>query len=117
MLVLKILFLLKIKLNERVFRSTVDGGWSNWGSYEPCSTTCGLGSQTRQRTCNKPPPSAGGKQCDGSGSETKSCNVKACPGIYAYFKVLIKGFDYDIFDIKVFYVYSTDLGVFPNFVN
>ena len=110
---LKILFLVHFELNELVFRFTVDGGWSNWGSYGACSKTCGPGSQTRQRTCDKPPPSAGGKQCDGSGSETKNCNDKACPGIYAYFKVLIKGMNYDILDIKLFYVYSTDLGVSP----
>ena len=87
---LKIVFLLKTELNERVFRFAVDGGWSNWENYGPCSKTCGSGSRTRTRTCNDPAPAEGGKPYIGSGSETQACNVKVCPGIYVHFKVLIK---------------------------
>ncbi len=27
----------------------VNGNWTNWGSYSPCSTSCGPGVQTRVR--------------------------------------------------------------------
>ena len=100
---LKIVFLLKTELNERVFRFAVDGGWSNWENYGPCSKTCGSGSRTRTRTCNDPAPAEGGKPCVGLGSETQTCNVKACPGIYAHFKVLMKDCNLNMLDIHFFF--------------
>ncbi|CAH1801587.1 unnamed protein product, partial [Owenia fusiformis] len=56
----------------------VDGRWSEWNVGD-CSVSCGGGSRTNTRQCNNPPPSNGGKQCDGSTTETESCNAQACP--------------------------------------
>merc|ERR1711974_480762 len=58
----------------------VDGGWSAYGSWGTCSRTCGGGNQTRSRSCDKPKPSNGGKQCVGNTNETRGCNPnKPCP--------------------------------------
>ena len=49
--------------------------WSEWSS---CSLACGLGQQTRTRTCDQ--------YCDGVQNddleETQSCNNGDCPGKY-----------------------------------
>lgn len=47
-------------------------------SYSDCSRTCGGGIQTRQRLCNSPSPSNGGRYCQGVRVEFKSCNTKPC---------------------------------------
>ena len=48
----------------------VDGGWSKWGPLVivvDCSVTCGSGERKYElrRMCNNPPPSNGGKPCEG----------------------------------------------------
>ena len=50
----------------------IDGGWGPW-MCEPSACTCG-GSQTCTRKCDIPPPSCGGKGCDGPSTITRSCN-------------------------------------------
>ena len=60
----------------------VDGQWGNWSEYSACTKTCGTGYQKRSRGCTNPPPSGGGKQCPGSASESRSCNIKICQGTY-----------------------------------
>ncbi|XP_031561120.1 A disintegrin and metalloproteinase with thrombospondin motifs adt-1-like isoform X2 [Actinia tenebrosa] len=57
----------------------VNGGWSTWKPWGPCSTTCGSGSQSRARTCTNPSPANGGENCQGESSETQACQVKLCP--------------------------------------
>ncbi|XP_073244555.1 SCO-spondin-like isoform X1 [Porites lutea] len=57
----------------------VNGGWSSWGNWCACSKTCGTGSQYRTRSCTKPPPSYGGKPCEGQAKQTRACNQKLCP--------------------------------------
>ncbi|XP_061739556.1 hemicentin-1 [Nerophis ophidion] len=57
----------------------VHGGYSEWAEWGPCSLTCGVGSQKRQRQCNKPLPANGGRHCAGSSIETRSCQGKPCP--------------------------------------
>ena len=52
----------------------------NWGPWGGCSVTCGGGSQTRMRSCTNPPPAGGGADCQGSSSQSQSCNTSACPG-------------------------------------
>ena len=60
--------------------SSVDGGWSDWGSYGSCTVTCGNGTSTRSRTCKNPVPAAGGKACQGMHTDVRICNNKPCPG-------------------------------------
>ena len=59
----------------------VNGGYSSWNPWSSCSTTCGLGSQQRQRSCTSPPPSNGGADCSalGESSQTQTC-ISPCPG-------------------------------------
>ncbi|XP_004448265.1 complement component C7 [Dasypus novemcinctus] len=47
----------------------VDGGWSCWSAWGPCVQ----GKKTRNRQCNNPPPSRGGKSCIGETSESRQC--------------------------------------------
>uniref|UniRef100_A0ABM5GDB4 Hemicentin-1 n=1 Tax=Pogona vitticeps TaxID=103695 RepID=A0ABM5GDB4_9SAUR len=57
----------------------VDGSWSEWGSWEECSKTCGQGNKTRTRTCSSPRAQHGGKPCDGNAAESVICNIRPCP--------------------------------------
>ncbi|XP_035688793.1 SCO-spondin-like [Branchiostoma floridae] len=53
----------------------VDGNWSSWSPWSDCSVTCGVGTETRTRTCTNPAPSNGGANCAGPGQETQECNT------------------------------------------
>lgn len=44
-----------------------------------CSKSCGIGVEFRQRKCNNPMPSYGGKNCEGDEEEWRTCNANACP--------------------------------------
>lgn len=57
---------------------SVDGGWSAWIAWSPCSSSCGNGQKTRARSCVNPAPSAGGKDCVGSIYEMQPCFGTAC---------------------------------------
>ncbi|XP_078352256.1 mucin-like protein, partial [Oculina patagonica] len=57
----------------------VDGNFTQWGLWTPCSQTCGNGTQLRFRNCTNPPPQHGGKDCVGPRNETQECFVEACP--------------------------------------
>ncbi|XP_077874025.1 complement component C7 [Ictidomys tridecemlineatus] len=50
----------------------VDGGWSCWSSWGPCVQ----GKKARNRECNNPPPSRGGKSCVGETTESRQCQDK-----------------------------------------
>ncbi|GFS14074.1 hemicentin-1, partial [Elysia marginata] len=52
---------------------TIDGNWSPWGSWSPCSETCGVGSRTRARRCRNPPPNACGRRCSGVSDDLQTC--------------------------------------------
>ncbi|XP_067656133.1 uncharacterized protein [Haliotis asinina] len=61
----------------------VDGGWSSWIiTTGGCSSSCGGGSRTvnKTRTCTSPAPRYGGADCAGSPTETytETCNTGAC---------------------------------------
>ncbi|KAK7135867.1 hypothetical protein R3I94_014519 [Phoxinus phoxinus] len=57
----------------------VEGGWSEWGKWQPCSVTCEKGQKKRQRTCSNPLPQCGGS-CIGGEEEITSCDTEIiCP--------------------------------------
>ncbi|XP_065934945.1 uncharacterized protein [Magallana gigas] len=57
----------------------VDGNWGHWSSWLDCSVTCGTGNQIRRRFCSNPRPENGGRQCQGSSTDTLTCNLGSCP--------------------------------------
>ncbi|XP_013408767.1 coadhesin [Lingula anatina] len=58
----------------------IDGDWSLWTDWTPCSVTCGTGSHTRSRECVAPRPRFGGRPCTGNDTDVLSCYVDiACP--------------------------------------
>ncbi|CAL8292204.1 unnamed protein product [Lota lota] len=50
--------------------------WSPWGPWGLCSTTCGTGSMSRQRTC---PPGDPLRRCRGQGVQRQQCFNTTCP--------------------------------------
>ncbi|KAL9972544.1 hypothetical protein ACROYT_G018872 [Oculina patagonica] len=56
----------------------VDGGYTQWSEFSPCSVSCGKGTKTRTRSCTNPPPSNGGKPCAAPASENAECNLGDC---------------------------------------
>uniref|UniRef100_A0A8C5EV38 Spondin-like TSP1 domain-containing protein n=1 Tax=Gouania willdenowi TaxID=441366 RepID=A0A8C5EV38_GOUWI len=61
---------------------TVDGGWSDWSRWSPCSSQCGSGEQTRDRLCNSPAPQHGGLSCSGPHIQSRDCNSQPCSGTH-----------------------------------
>jgi hemicentin len=61
----------------------VNGGYSEWAYWTPCTVTCGGGVSTRFRNCTSPSPAFGGKDCVelGAETETSSCAPDRCPGM------------------------------------
>jgi len=59
--------------------SPVDGHWSSWSAYGPCSRSCGTATHSRHRTCSNPPPAHGGDACSGSATQTQACHQADCP--------------------------------------
>ncbi|XP_013392139.1 thrombospondin-1-like [Lingula anatina] len=57
----------------------VDGGWTSWSEYGPCTKTCGEGVQVRSRICGDPPIQGKGRPCPGPASEFRECIAKQCP--------------------------------------
>ncbi|XP_066279137.1 lysyl oxidase homolog 3-like [Branchiostoma lanceolatum] len=43
----------------------VNGGWSPWSEFGSSSVACGIGHQTRRRTCDNPLPQNNGAMCEG----------------------------------------------------
>ncbi|XP_015268441.1 PREDICTED: SCO-spondin [Gekko japonicus] len=57
----------------------VDGGFTPWSPWTPCSLTCGgLGNMTRSRECNNPSPASGGKECLGPRVDIRYCQTPDC---------------------------------------
>ena len=61
-----------------MFTLSVNGGFSNWSAYGQCNVPCGKGMQMRHRSCNKPLPAYGGRNCLGRSTEMRPCNMPAC---------------------------------------
>ena len=59
----------------------VDGNYSNWSEFSPCSETCGNSSKFRRRFCINPVPRFGGKNCStlGADFEETPCFKAPCP--------------------------------------
>ncbi|XP_034025662.1 LOW QUALITY PROTEIN: hemicentin-1 [Thalassophryne amazonica] len=58
----------------------INGGYSNWEAWGPCSRTCGQGFQERIRICNNPEPSNGGRPCSEPSTDSRTCQAGLCPG-------------------------------------
>ncbi|KAI8512763.1 Thrombospondin type 1 repeat-containing protein [Branchiostoma belcheri] len=61
----------------------VDGGWTKWSKWTPCTRTCGPGSQTRTRSCTDPAPRNGGLPCNGTDTMVMKCIQRPCPQTYS----------------------------------
>ena len=64
----------------KTFFFSVDGNWSGWKPWGPCTKSCSGGSQTSSRTCTNPPPTNGGEECRGENERSRDCNTQPCPG-------------------------------------
>ncbi|XP_073415578.1 hemicentin-2 isoform X1 [Dendrobates tinctorius] len=60
-------------------RVYVNGGFSEWQEWGPCTRTCGQGIQERVRMCNNPPPANGGRPCMGRDVDVRACSLPLCP--------------------------------------
>ncbi len=68
----------KKMFRKRIVFVAVNGGWSDWSPWTPCSKTCGKGQKYRRRECNSPKPINGGSVCEGSNFEMKNCKIHSC---------------------------------------
>ncbi|EAT36338.1 AAEL011566-PA [Aedes aegypti] len=57
---------------------SINGGWTPWTNWTPCSETCGFGRTLRWRSCANPAPRNGGLPCQGAESEIKICKEAEC---------------------------------------
>ena len=51
-----------------------------WGAWDACSSTCGGGTQSRQRSVDTAAANGGGA-CSSNLAETQSCNQGSCPNV------------------------------------
>ncbi|XP_030746274.1 semaphorin-5B-like isoform X1 [Sitophilus oryzae] len=56
----------------------IDGGWSAWSSWSPCSASCDEGFKSRYRRCDHPVPQNEGHYCKGNDVEYSICNRQPC---------------------------------------
>lgn len=63
--------------NFAALYAAVDGRWSTWSSWSTCGPDC---SRVRRRSCNDPPPSNGGRPCQGKDVIVESCSADRCNG-------------------------------------
>uniref|UniRef100_A0A3Q2ZW55 ADAM metallopeptidase with thrombospondin type 1 motif 20 n=1 Tax=Kryptolebias marmoratus TaxID=37003 RepID=A0A3Q2ZW55_KRYMA len=66
-------------VNKELDTQPVHGQWGPWGPYSICSRSCGGGTRSTTRDCNKPEPRNGGKFCVGRRMKFRSCNTEPCP--------------------------------------
>lgn len=65
-----------------MFFLVVNGAYSPWSDWTPCTVTCGGGESMRTRQCTNPSPEFGGKDCSSLGKSTEimKCKNDPCPG-------------------------------------
>ncbi|XP_022809510.1 furin-like [Stylophora pistillata] len=75
----------------------INGGYSDWSDWSPCSRSCEGGSRERRRSCTKPLPANGGADCRklGRNWESRRCNVHKCPGHLFSLKLILYGTNKD----------------------
>ena len=78
-------FFLRLLFDHLTLLLSVDGGYSSWGTWSMCNTSCGMGFQSRSRTCTNPAPKYRGRTCQqrrlGEARESRTCNTNVnCPG-------------------------------------
>uniref|UniRef100_H3DEX9 ADAM metallopeptidase with thrombospondin type 1 motif 20 n=1 Tax=Tetraodon nigroviridis TaxID=99883 RepID=H3DEX9_TETNG len=66
-------------VNKELDLQPVHGEWGPWGPYSVCSRSCGGGTRSTSRDCNKPEPRNGGRFCVGRRMKFRSCNTEPCP--------------------------------------
>ena len=59
-----------------IIRSNCFVAWLSWEPWQPCSVTCGKGTESRTRRCST------GNPCRGSPRETRECVKESCPSKY-----------------------------------
>ena len=60
----------------------MSGNWSLWSYWSYCTQPCGGGIQSRNRTCDNPPPAFGGQFCPNDSDEEQDCNTNSCPEFF-----------------------------------
>uniref|UniRef100_A0A7M5VAC4 Ig-like domain-containing protein n=1 Tax=Clytia hemisphaerica TaxID=252671 RepID=A0A7M5VAC4_9CNID len=68
----------------------VNGRYGKWEAWGPCDKECGLGFKTRNRQCDSPAPSGGGRDCTGESFQRLSCRSRSCQ------KPFLKKFGFEI---------------------
>ena len=68
----------------------INGNWSDFGLWMPCSKSCGNGTKRRFRFCTNPKPKFGGEECEGNNFEDSDCFVDCSSGINFVFKLVIQ---------------------------
>ena len=67
----------------------VNGGYTPWSEWSPCSKECGSGVRKRFRSCTSPEPSCKGKPCSECTVDTEVCNTTPC-GKCNFFQLSMK---------------------------
>ncbi|XP_060599983.1 semaphorin-5A-like [Ruditapes philippinarum] len=61
----------------------VHGGWQTWQDWSACSTSCGVGMQSRYRNCSNPVPDRQGNHCFGNSLEDRLCYPGLCANVWS----------------------------------
>ena len=95
-ILLSILFLIVMRIFTKIQfdKLLVDGGWTDWSVWGPCSNVCGPGNMTRDRSCTNPVPQNNGTDCTGVDTETVICTgpcsgrLKVSYGFSCFYKYI-----------------------------
>ena len=68
----------------------MDGNWTVWEPWQPCTHSCGGGTSVRKRYCANPTPTEGGYNCTGNTTEVKGVQPKQMFWwVYTLFSVIL----------------------------